>query len=46
MRDGKVGEYSGENDWQEVAFDVAEGLHIFRWSYVKDASIDVGEYNT
>ena len=41
--DLKMGEYSGENDWQEVAFDVAEGLHIFRWSYVKDASIDVGE---
>ena len=32
--DLKMGEYSGENDWQEVAFDVAEGLHIFRWSYV------------
>lgn len=41
--DVKMGEYSGENDWQEVAFDVVEGPHVFRWSYVKDASIDVGE---
>ena len=38
-----MGEYSGENDWQEVAYDVAEGPHVFRWCYEKDASIDVGE---
>lgn len=41
--DVKMGEYSGESDWQEVSFDVAEGPHVFRWSYVKDASFDVGE---
>ena len=41
--DMKMGECSGESDWQEVSFDVAEGPHVFRWSYEKDASIDVGE---
>lgn len=41
--DVKMGEYSGESDWQEVSFDVAEGPHVFRWGYMKDASIDVGE---
>lgn len=41
--DVKMSEYSGESDWQEVSFDVAEGPHVFRWSYVKDASFDVGE---
>ena len=39
----KMGEYSGESEWREVSFDVAEGLHVFRWSYEKDASIDLGE---
>ncbi len=41
--DVKMGEFSGESDWQEVNLDVLEGLHVFRWSYVKDASIDVGD---
>ena len=37
--DEKVGEWSGENAWQEVSFPVGTGSHLLRWVYEKD---DVG----
>ena len=36
-------ECSGESDWEQHRFDITEGIHWFRWSYLKDASIDVGD---
>lgn len=36
-------ECSGEGDWEEHRFDITEGIHWFRWSYLKDASIDNGD---
>lgn len=33
---------SGELDWEYVEFDVAAGLHTYRWSYKKD---DTGHIN-
>lgn len=36
----KIGEYSGDGEWKNVSFNVSRGFHVFRWSYVKDASID------
>lgn len=36
-------ECSGESEWEEHHFDITEGIHWFRWSYLKDASIDNGD---
>ncbi len=36
-------ECSGESEWEEHRYDVTEGLHWFRWSYLKDASYDNGD---
>lgn len=36
-------EISGEEDWQPYTFDVTEGEHLFRWTYEKDASTDMGD---
>ncbi|MBQ8958443.1 MAG: T9SS type A sorting domain-containing protein [Bacteroidales bacterium] len=36
-------ECSGEEDWNLYEFDVTEGEHMFRWTYAKDASTDVGD---
>jgi len=34
-----VGQWSGEEDWQRVAFAVPAGTHTFKWWYVTDVSI-------
>ena len=39
----KVGEWSGEQAWHQVAFAVSAGTHSFKWSYEKDISISNGE---
>ena len=36
-------EASGESDWEEHFFAVGEGEHVFRWSYLKDASNSQGD---
>ena len=36
-------ECSGSEDWTEYRFDVTPGQHLFRWTYVKDASTDDGD---
>lgn len=35
-------EWSGEQDWTEVGFNVSSGVHTFTWSYVKDQSVANG----
>ncbi len=39
----KVGEWSGTVSWTKAAFPVEEGIHQFRWEYVKDGSVIGGE---
>lgn len=34
-------ECSGNSSWEEVSFEILEGVHVFRWSYVKDADNDL-----
>lgn len=36
-------ECSGESEWGEHRFDITQGIHWFRWSYLKDASFDNGD---
>ncbi len=36
-------ECSGEEDWTEFRFDITRGEHVFRWDYVKDATVNVGD---
>ena len=36
-------ECSGEEGWAEHRFDITVGEHVFRWTYQKDASTDVGD---
>ena len=36
-------ECSGEEGWTEHRFDVTVGEHVFRWTYQKDASTDMGD---
>ncbi len=37
------GNWSGEEDWDEVAFPVTAGRRIFEWTYSKDSSISAGD---
>jgi hypothetical protein len=39
----KASEWSGEISWTKAAFPVEEGIHQFRWEYVKDGSVIGGE---
>ncbi len=39
----EMGVWSGENDWQQVSFDVNLGTHFFRWIYAKDFSVSGGD---
>ncbi len=34
-----VGQWSGEEDWQRVAYPVSAGVHTYKWWYVTDISI-------
>ena len=38
-----MSECSGDGAWEEVAFDIPEGVHLLRWSYSKDADNDLHE---
>ncbi|MFZ0035048.1 MAG: GLUG motif-containing protein [Sedimentisphaerales bacterium] len=41
--DGSLrGEWSGEYDWSEITYNFAAGVHTFKWSYYKDASVSRG----
>jgi hypothetical protein len=40
--DRLVGDYSGQQDWAKVNFDVVAGQHTFRWIYLKDGATSVG----
>jgi len=37
-----VSEWSGQQDWGQVSFDVTAGTHSFRWTYIKDGATSVG----
>ena len=39
----EVAHWYGEQDWQEFTYNVAEGVHIFKWSYAKDFNIAGGD---
>jgi hypothetical protein len=39
----QVGAWSGEIPWGRAAFPVTVGTHTFKWSYVKDIYLSVGE---
>lgn len=32
----KMGEWAGESGWEYVSYDVTEGHHIVKWTYIKD----------
>jgi len=34
---------SGEQDWQNVSYEISEGTHTFRWSYEKDEALSEGQ---
>jgi len=36
-------EVSGETEWTQYTYAVMEGEHVFRWTYQKDNSTDVGD---
>jgi len=38
----QVGEWSGEEDWEVVTFDIVAGEHTLNWSYEKDMSVSNG----
>ncbi|MDZ7777580.1 MAG: hypothetical protein U5L09_19180 [Bacteroidales bacterium] len=35
----EVDSWSGNQDWEEVEYDVSEGEHTFTWKYTKDVSV-------
>jgi hypothetical protein len=35
-------EWSGQQDWENVSFDVTTGSHTFRWTYLKDGATSAG----
>ena len=37
-----VDEWSGQQDWEKVSFDVTTGTHSFRWTYLKDGATSIG----
>jgi len=39
----REGQWSGEKDWTEVSFPVAEGTRTFSWTYSKDYSQSQGD---
>ncbi len=36
MDGNMLGEWSGEEDWEQSTYDVSQGSHILKWSYEKD----------
>lgn len=39
----KLGEWSGDQDWQLVSVTIPEGEHLLKWVYIKDGSAAGGE---
>ena len=37
------GEWSGEQDWEEVSFPVEGGARTLTWTYTKDGSMSNGD---
>jgi hypothetical protein len=43
MDDVKLGEWSGEKDWELVTAQIPEGEHLLKWVYIKDFSVSNGD---
>lgn len=41
--DVKLGEWSGEKDWELVMAQIPEGEHLLKWVYIKDVSVSNGD---
>ncbi|MCK9450946.1 MAG: C25 family cysteine peptidase [Bacteroidales bacterium] len=41
--DVKLGEWSGEKDWELVTAQIPEGEHLLKWVYIKDFSVSNGD---
>ncbi len=41
--DAMMAQWSGELAWADVNYAVTEGLHTFKWVYLKDGSVDGGD---
>ena len=41
--DVEKGQWSGITPWSEERFPVTRGTHTFKWSYIKDYSVDSGD---
>lgn len=39
----QMGEWSGTENWQRVAYEVTGGLHQFKWVYDKDFTVSSGD---
>ncbi len=38
-----IGQWSGQEDWVQTEFSIAEGQHVFEWRYSKDYDKSAGE---
>ena len=36
----QMGSYTGAGEWGEKVFDITAGTHTFKWSYIKDGSVN------
>lgn len=41
--DNKMGSWSGNRDWTECVYPVTAGIHVFKWIYSKDSSVNSGD---
>ena len=39
----QIGEWSGEEGWEEVSYPVSTGSHTFKWTFEKDGSVSNGD---
>ncbi len=40
--DQEMDAWSGDTDWEQSTYSVSEGIHTFKWDYIKDASVSNG----
>ena len=39
----EMGQWSGSRPWSEERYPLSQGTHTFKWSYVKDNSVSLGQ---
>ncbi len=42
MDNNLMGEWTGNLPWQKVSYPVPAGIHVFRWTYIKDSYLSDG----